>query len=109
MGVETRRPPLPAPTDISSADNASAVADDLATDVSRQTEKTSYSIPEDGSPVTINTRRVREGTEAARQSQTSLLIEYFEGGKNGDTPHSRPSVRVRVTPSSRKNKTSNDH
>lgn len=111
MGVESRRPPLPAPTDISSADNESHLPDDLATDVSRVTEKTSYSIPEDGSPVTITTKNKRTTADLAAQSQTSLLIEYFEGGKSSDKPHSRPSVRVRVTPSSRRTKSSraNDH
>lgn len=91
---------------------------DLATDVSRRTDRTSYSIPEDGSPVTINTKkrkekreREQEGTLAktSHQSQTSLLIEYFEGGK-GPSVHSRPSVRVKVTPSAaRKIKDTNEH
>ncbi|KAF2842027.1 hypothetical protein M501DRAFT_927647 [Patellaria atrata CBS 101060] len=111
MGVDTRRPALPAPTEpsvLSSIDNGSALgpADDLATDVSRRTDKTSYSIPEDGSPITVSTRKITgdSSTEIRRgrnQSQTSLLIEYFEAGK-GDKPRSRPSVRVRVTPSSSK-------
>ena len=91
---------------------------DLATDVSRRTDRTSYSIPEDGSPVTINTKkrkdkrdREQEGTltKKSHQSQTSLLIEYFEGGK-GPNVHSRPSVRVKVTPSAaRKIKDTNEH
>lgn len=90
---------------------------DLATDVSRRTDRTSYSIPEDGSPVTINTKkrkekrdREQEGTltKTSHQSQTSLLIEYFEGGKG--PVHSRPSVRVKVTPSAaRKIKDTNEH
>ncbi len=113
MGVDTRRPPLPAPTDVSSADNGSAIADDLATDISRRTDRTSYSLPEDGSPITVTTDKVRSKKDALghgrNKSQTSLLIEYFEGGKSGDKPHSRPSVRVRVTPSSaRKSKSGND-
>lgn len=91
---------------------------DLATDVSRRTDRTSYSIPEDGSPVTINTKkrkekrdREQEGTltKTSHQSQTSLLIEYYEGGK-GSNVHSRPSVRVKVTPSgARKIKDTNEH
>ena len=91
---------------------------DLATDISRRTDRTSYSIPEDGSPITISTKKKREqrdkdheGTlsRAAHQSQTSLLIEYFEGGK-GPNVHSRPSVRVKVTPSAaRKIKDTNEH
>lgn len=91
---------------------------DLATDVSRRTDRTSYSIPEDGSPVTINTKKRREKrdreqegilTKTSHQSQTSLLIEYFEGGKRSNV-HSRPSVRVKVTPSAaRKIKDTNEH
>ena len=92
--------------------------DDLATDVSRRTDRTSYSIPEDGSPVTISTKKRRERrdreqdntlTRASQPSQTSLLIEYFEAGK-GPNVHSRPSVRVKVTPSAaRKIKDANEH
>jgi hypothetical protein len=108
MGLDTKRPPLPAPTDISSADQNSAVGiSDFATDISTRTDKTSYSIPEDGSPVTITTKKLRAERD---QSQTSLLIEYFEAGKSGDKLHSRPSVRVRVTPSSsRKSRKAHDH
>ncbi|KAF2753379.1 hypothetical protein EJ05DRAFT_213171 [Pseudovirgaria hyperparasitica] len=104
MGVDTRKPPLPAPTDLSSVDNGNNTTDDLATDLSRATDKTSYSIPEDGSPVTIATKRHKDGalTKHTNHSQTSLLIEYFEAAKTGDKVHSRPSVRVRVTPSSHK-------
>ncbi|KAF2731997.1 hypothetical protein EJ04DRAFT_353150 [Polyplosphaeria fusca] len=108
MGVD--RPPLPAPTDFSSSAEAdTTLRDDLATDLSTRTDKTSYSIPEDGTPVTINTTRVpkAEGLHKKHPSQTSLLIEYFQGKDEGRL-HSRPSVRVRVTPSSRKNKTAND-
>lgn len=91
---------------------------DLATDVSRRTDRTSYSIPEDGSPVIIPTKKRKEKrdkehesmlTRASHQSQTSLLIEYFEGGK-GPNVHSRPSVRVKVTPSgARRIKDGNEH
>ncbi|KAF2119373.1 hypothetical protein BDV96DRAFT_596107 [Lophiotrema nucula] len=106
MGVD--RPPLPAPTDFSSSnDQDTTLRDDLATEISTRTDKTSYSIPEDGSPVTINT--AKSSLHKKHPSQTSLLIEYFEGGKGDGKVHSRPSVRVRVTPSSRKNKTANDH
>ena len=109
-------PRLPAPTDPSSQSspaNASAVGTDLATDLSHQTDRTSYSIPEDGSPITISTRRRRSGRDGrrdaklARPSQTSLLIEYFEGGPSHRDVQARPSVRVKVTPSSaRKDKAS---
>lgn len=117
MGV---KPPLPAPTESSTLQTSggSATGTDLATDLSRRTEKTSISIPEDGSPVTITTKKRRENrdkdrehtlTKASHHSQTSLLIEYFEGGK-GANVHSRPSVRVKVTPSAaRKVKNSNEH
>ncbi|PLB40095.1 uncharacterized protein BDW47DRAFT_5834 [Aspergillus candidus] len=117
MGVDSRRPILPAPTE---SIVASTTATDLATDLSRRTDKTTYSIPDDGSPVTIPTparRRSSRGnhdaklSSAAQQhSQTSLLIEYFEGGKGSGSLVSRPSVRVRVTPSSgRKAKDHHEH
>ncbi|KAK2858502.1 hypothetical protein FQN49_004671 [Arthroderma sp. PD_2] len=125
MGVDTRRPILPAPTEsVLDTTGASTTGTDLATDVSRRTDKTSYSIPEDGSPITISTRRRSsrprdrdrdEGkmSRSSHHSQTSLLIEYFEGGKkstSGGGLSSRPSVRVRVTPSSsRKKDRDRDH
>lgn len=103
MGVDTsHRPPLPAPTETSNDEQGNFTSDDLATDLSRRTDKTSYTIPEDGSPLTVPAGKVRglKETRGNNKSQTSLLIEYFEGGKAGDKVHSRPSVRVRVTPSS---------
>ena len=117
MGVDTRRkPPLPAPTESStlqtSDDNGPGT--DLATDVSRRTDHTSFSIPEDGSPITLPTTKKRDKhgkhlENPGSHSQTSLLIEYFEGGKTPNV-HSRPSVRVKVTPSSaRKGKENKDH
>ncbi|KKZ62925.1 hypothetical protein EMCG_02771 [[Emmonsia] crescens] len=122
MGVNTRKPTLPAPTDSSFLDTTggSATGTDLATDLSRRTDKTSYSIPDDGSPITISTRRRSQNRDRDREdsklsrtshhSQTSLLIEYFEGGKKGGGLNSRPSVRVKVTPSAaRKLRDQNDH
>ncbi|KAI9813611.1 MAG: hypothetical protein M1827_003681 [Pycnora praestabilis] len=122
MGVDLHTPLLPAPTDssnISSAVGESQTATDLATDISRRTDRTSFSVPEDGSPITISTRKKRQDrakdtgstlTRGSHHSQTSLLIEYFEGGKGGTTIQSRPSVRVKVTPSAaRKIKDTNDH
>ncbi|KAL0942390.1 uncharacterized protein CTRU02_200276 [Colletotrichum truncatum] len=93
MGVDSNKPPpLPAPTETDST-----TPTELATDVSRPNDEDShYSLPEDGTPVTIKTR-----SHTANRSQTSLLIEYFEGGKPG-APGSvdrKPSVRVRLTPS----------
>ena len=119
MGVETRKPPLPAPTESSTVRTPaeSVTGTDLATDISRRTDRTSYSIPEDGSPVTISTKEKKENRDRERpntltrahHSQTSLLIEYFEAGK-GPNVHSRPSVRVKVTPSAaRKIKGANEH
>ncbi|KAJ5504062.1 hypothetical protein N7463_006936 [Penicillium fimorum] len=114
MGVNTRRPILPAPTESIIDTGDSATGTDLATDISRRTDKTSYSIPDDGSPITVSTRRQRDRDEKVSRSQhdshTSLLIEYFEGGKGSSGIVSRPSVRVRVTPSSaRKSKHKKDH
>ncbi|TDZ53901.1 hypothetical protein CTRI78_v006702 [Colletotrichum trifolii] len=93
MGVDSNKPPpLPAPTETDSI-----TPTELETDVSRPNDEDShYSLPEDGTPVTIKTRGHRPN-----RSQTSLLIEYFEGGKPG-APGSvdrKPSVRVRLTPS----------
>ena len=109
--IEPLIPPPPLPTD--NRDNAS--------EISRQTDQTSFSIPEDGSPITFPTRRRKSDRGKSKEpdsplargkqhSQTSLLIEYFEGGKGPNNVHSRPSVRVKVTPSAaRKLKDSNDH
>ena len=112
MGVDTRRiPPLPAATDSSTLPTSGdEIPTDLATDISRRTDRTSYSIPEDGSPITVRTSGKGDKISHRKdQSQTSLLIEYFEGGK-GPNVHSRPSVRVKVTPSSaKKGKESKDH
>ncbi|KAF1809784.1 hypothetical protein P152DRAFT_451732 [Eremomyces bilateralis CBS 781.70] len=123
MGVDThrspKRPPLPAPTDTSTSGwetGPGAQETDLETDLSRRTDrtdKTSYSIPEDGSPVTITTKKRRDSdAKGSHNSQTSLLIEYFEASKTEGKETRRPSVRVRVTPSGRKSKrdgTSGDH
>lgn len=107
MGAEGKKLsavlPLPAPTETESTfDNATAT--DLGTDVSKATEnKSSYSLPEDGTPVTIKTRGHKH-----QRSQTSLLIEYFEAGKGKDGAKAsearKPSVRVRLTPSSKSRK-----
>ncbi|KAG5958908.1 hypothetical protein E4U58_005192 [Claviceps cyperi] len=98
MGLDSRKPPpLPAPTETDST-----MPSELGTDISKPgDEKSSYSIPEDGSPVTIRTRGHK-----ANKSQTSLLIEYFEGGKSSSGQDRKPSVRVRLTPS---RKSKGDH
>ena len=98
MGVvdsQKNVPPLPAPTETETTTAPSEVSD---TDLSPPPEaKSHYSLPEDGTPVTIRTRH------KPNRSQTSLLIEYFEGPKgstaSGSGGERRPSVRVRLTPS----------
>ena len=88
-------PPLPAPTETDTT-----TPTELTTDLSKPgDEQSTYSLPDDGTPVTIKTRGHK-----ANKSQTSLLIEYFEGGKSsasgeGSASRRRPSVRVRLTPS----------
>jgi hypothetical protein len=94
MGVEGRKaPPLPAPTETDTNTGGSEIG-------SRVTEKSQYILPEDGSPVTIATRRRGEkdglGGLTSSKSQTSLLIEYFEGGKEGKSDSRRPSVRAKA-------------
>jgi hypothetical protein len=104
MGVDSRKaPPLPAPTETDSTTGGTELE-------SRVTEKTTYSLPSDGSPVTIPTKKTHKGL-GSNKSQTSLLIEYFEGGKGSHAESRRPSVRVKVTPSSKssKSRSSNDH
>ncbi|KAK0708721.1 hypothetical protein B0T21DRAFT_79922 [Apiosordaria backusii] len=111
MGADTKKPsrppPLPVPTETESTIHTAApTGTDLGTELGSEVsgpgdEKSSYSIPDDGTPVTI-----RAGHRASK-SQTSLLIEYFEGGKstsgNSASGDSRkPSVRVRLTPSSKR-------
>ncbi|RDW91450.1 hypothetical protein BP5796_02615 [Coleophoma crateriformis] len=114
MGVESRRaaPPLPAPTETDSTIGHNTSPTELD---SKVTEKTTYSLPEDGTPVTISTRRKKhdkdgKGGLTSNKSQTSLLIEYFEGGKGSHAESRRPSVRVKVTPSSKsRSRSANDH
>ncbi|KAH0537537.1 hypothetical protein FGG08_005672 [Glutinoglossum americanum] len=113
MGVE-RKPPLPPPTEPSTLSSMTG-GTEVATDLSRRSERTSYSIPDDGSPITIpisnrSKRQDRSKDTSSSVTQTSLLIEYFEGGKGGSNVHSRPSVRVKVTPSAaRKIRDADDH
>ncbi|KAF7544827.1 hypothetical protein G7046_g9703 [Stylonectria norvegica] len=97
MGINSRKaPPLPAPTE---TDTNNTPTELTADDFRPGDEKSSFSIPEDGTPVTIPTRGHR-----SNKSQTSLLIEYFEGGKSSPgAGERRPSVRVRLTPKKGKN------
>ncbi|KAF2861358.1 hypothetical protein K470DRAFT_269974 [Piedraia hortae CBS 480.64] len=97
MGLSGRKLPLPAPTE--------SMDDDTATNL---TSRSTFEIPEDGRPLTVSTRGLapkdaRPG-HRRQKSQTSLLIEYFEAAKTGDKAKSRPSVRVRVSPSSKKSR-----
>ena len=112
MGLTSRlrdiRPPLPQATESNDEEGGttSGLDTDVATNITTQTDFTSYEIPEDGQPIKIATDRLRKssggGNRRGEQSQTSLLIEYFEGSR-GDKTSAKPSVRVKVTPSSRKN------
>lgn len=103
MGVKAQRPSLPAPTESGTEDNGSPQMDDVATDLSKRSDLTSYSLPENGDAITIPiSKRSKGDNTGSAASQTSLLIEYFEGGKSGDK--SRPSVRVKVTPSGKRPK-----
>ncbi|KAJ9651862.1 hypothetical protein H2198_008894 [Neophaeococcomyces mojaviensis] len=109
MGLAGRKLFLPAPTDSlvdESTGEEPGVSEDVATDLSQRTDQTHHTIPEDGSPITISTKKkisTLDKIKGNHPSQTSLLIEYFEGGKGSD-PNRRPSVRVKVIPSSRRNK-----
>lgn len=110
MGIESKKaPPLPAPTE---SDSVISSPTELATEFSKHAddEKSSFSLPDDGTPVTIRTRSYHEHNK----SQTSLLIEYFEHSKSPESSERgsrsrkrRPSVRVRLTPS--KNREKNGH
>lgn len=93
MGLtsQSRSPQLPAPTDFTNY-----APSDVGTNISTRTDKTSFSVPDDGGEVHIRKPR---GTI---MSQASLLIEYYEGGKPSKSgQNTRPSVRVKVRPSSK--------
>ncbi|KAJ8130143.1 hypothetical protein O1611_g3487 [Lasiodiplodia mahajangana] len=97
MGVDYRKaPPLPAPTESESVIAATETAQSDLSNVAD--EESHYSLPDDGTPVTIRT-----GGHRANRSRTSLLIEYYEGGKMSPSgsrvTERKPSVRVRLTPS----------
>lgn len=110
MGISSRlrdiRPPLPAPTETED-EGTSGIDTDVATTVTTRTDKSSYEIPEDGSPITIPFSKIagkKEGNSGGRnrdKSQTSLLIEYFEGAQSGEKSRSKPSVRVKVSQGSK--------
>lgn len=67
--------------------------------ISTAKKKTDESVPD----LNTSARRVLLGGDNIKKSQTSLLLEYFENGPgkaNGDVR--RPSVRVRVTPTAKR-------
>ena len=106
MGVKDSRkgPPLPAPTETNSTEGGSIVDSKTET----------YSVPEDGSPITLSTRRkkAKDGPSESshNRSQTSFLIDFFEGGKSHKEDQRKPSVRVKVTPSSKsRSRSAHDH
>lgn len=66
------------------------------TELESKTQKSEYSLPP-GEDVVIATRRKHRdkdghsGLNSNNKSQTSLLIEYFEGGKGSQVESRRPS------------------
>ncbi|KAM0276219.1 hypothetical protein ACHAQH_006983 [Verticillium albo-atrum] len=104
MGIGSKKfPPLPAPTETDIfTPTELTTADDHDLDFEKPTDEAShFSLPDDGTPITIKTRGHK-----LNRSQTSLLIEYFEGGNPSPSASGverKPSVRVRLTPS-KKNK-----
>ncbi|EEY14569.1 conserved hypothetical protein [Verticillium alfalfae VaMs.102] len=100
MGIASKKfPPLPAPTetDIITPTELTTADDIDHEDDGPADEASHFSLPDDGTPITIKTRGHK-----LNRSQTSLLIEYFEGGKTSPSASGverKPSVRVRLTPS----------
>ncbi|KAG7136706.1 hypothetical protein HYQ45_005866 [Verticillium longisporum] len=100
MGIGSKKfPPLPAPTetDIITPTELTTADDIDHEDDGPADEASHFSLPDDGTPITIKTRGHK-----LNRSQTSLLIEYFEGGKTSPSASGverKPSVRVRLTPS----------
>ncbi|KAL2888263.1 hypothetical protein HOO65_040600 [Ceratocystis lukuohia] len=93
MGLDSSSLFLPAPTETESV----IAPSELGTELSRNDEHSVYSLPSDGTPVTISNRKTRA---KSTQPGASVLIEYFENGSTvSDTTDRKPSVRVRLTPS----------
>ncbi|CRK23862.1 hypothetical protein BN1723_018111 [Verticillium longisporum] len=94
MGIGSKKfPPLPAPTETDIiAPTELTTADDIDhEDDGPADEASHFSLPDDGTPITIKTRGHK-----LNRSQTSLLIEYFEGGKTSPSASGverKPSVR----------------
>ncbi|KAL5598918.1 hypothetical protein BROUX41_003761 [Berkeleyomyces rouxiae] len=93
MGLDSSSLYLPAPTETDSV----IAPTELGTELSRNDEQSIYSLPSDGTPVTITTRKTRAKNT---QPGASVLIEYFENGSAvSDATDRKPSVRVRLTSS----------
>ncbi|CRK36401.1 hypothetical protein BN1708_016524, partial [Verticillium longisporum] len=94
MGIGSKKfPPLPAPTetDIITPTELTTADDIDHEDDGPADEASHFSLPDDGTPITIKTRGHK-----LNRSQTSLLIEYFEGGKTSPSASGverKPSVR----------------
>ena len=106
MGAKNNRPPLPAPTESLIDNNSGAENTDLATDVSRRTDRSSYSVPEDGEPLRLRTEKPSLGTS---NSENSLLIEYYDISKSADSDTKKPTIRVKVTPHGKKRQFSGEN
>ncbi|EHK39685.1 uncharacterized protein TrAtP1_006804 [Trichoderma atroviride] len=98
--VSRKSLPLPAPTETDETETPT----ELTADISRLgDEKSGYSMADDSTaPISSRARGHR-----SHRSQTSLLIEYFEGSRTGSSTSRKPSVRVRLTPSTSKRGKSN--
>ncbi|CZR59564.1 uncharacterized protein PAC_09458 [Phialocephala subalpina] len=111
MGADRKKFELPQATDTATDTVESTNGGASALDSQIQSD---YTLPE-GKDVVIPTRRKHRDKDGhaglnSNKSQTSLLIEYFEGGKGREADGRRPSVRVKVTPSSKsRSRSSNDH
>ncbi|UKZ75209.1 hypothetical protein TrVFT333_002884 [Trichoderma virens FT-333] len=94
--VSRKSLPLPAPTET----DETTTPTELTADISKLgDEKSGYSLQDDGALGTISSRGYRSSHQ---RSQTSVLIEYFEGSRTGSSTSRKPSVRVRLTPSTSK-------
>ncbi|KAL9054137.1 MAG: hypothetical protein Q9162_004320 [Coniocarpon cinnabarinum] len=108
MKATSKRPTLPAPTDSEVSDNnpIEQYKSEVSTELSHTTDRTHYSVPDDGREIRVPTKKIKGGKlpVSTGNSQTSLLIEYYEtqAGKTPDDPHGRSGVRVKVTPHARR-------
>ena len=106
MGPPKRPPLLPAPTESSLSVNNDndRYQSDASTNISHLTDRTHYSLPEDGREIKIPTKKGKRPLvpTSPGNSRTSLLIDIFEGGKSRDSTTGRPNIRLQVTPHARK-------